>query len=820
MRLLAWLGGSGTRLSLALALVFFALHVTGELRVLRGGSPGFVGRLERTALDVKLADRGARPPGRWDVAVAAIDEAAIRVLGRFPWTRDRHARLVDRLTELGAKVIAFDVTFADPASIDARGPAVLGALQASGLDAASRALELELPGLQTGAAQLEASRDPGARAVAPSLVRVGRAVRSATAAVGRLRAAGRRTSADPDAVFAEAIRRSGRVVLGVVSYSSAEAEAMSSASLAESLARVSSATISEVVQLGDGLSRVDPRSAEHFERAIYRRFFGVQAPAPALSAATPYFGTINAFPDDDGVIRRVPLVSGLSGVKAVLPSLALQAVAVAERPSPIELIGDADAPLPDAIQIGDRRIETELDAAVTLDWYGDFQSSELPVLSIAGILDGSVPAEAVRGRIVFVAATAVGTYDQRVTPLSRAVPGIFVHATLAQNILDRRHLVRPLWVVFLELIVMLAVGGVAGVAMSRLRAPGQVAFGLGLAAAWLSFDRFVLFEGGLVVSPVLPTVQIVATTMAMAVWRFLDEERERRKTRQAFQRYLAPAVMEQVLAHPEEYLRLGGRRYEATVLFSDIRGFTTISERLSPEELGKLLNLYMTPMTDLVFATGGTLDKYIGDAVMAFWGAPVEQSDHAVRACRTALRMMEEVRRLNHRFEQEGLPTIAIGIGLSTGPMTIGNMGSDDFFSYTALGDRVNLGARLEGQTKDYGVDIIVSEACHEAARAAMSFRELGAIKVKGKTQPVRIYELVREGPLEGEQKAAVDVFHHGLAAFRGRRWEDAIAHFQSAKTLRGGIDRTADDYVDQCLGFKVSPPPPDWDGTRVATSK
>lgn len=805
---------SGLRVTLTVALIAFAVHIYSELRMLGGHDPNFVQRVERTALDAKFTSRGANPPERWGVAVAAIDEKSINALGRFPWSRDVHARLVDKLTEMDASVIAFDVTFADPTP--APGAEAVKAVRTT---AATSGLYDASAKLSDGIAQLRQAA--AVTTDAQLLLRSAARMSTATVAIGRFRDAltGEAALAGPDEVFAKSIEESGRVVLGILAYSKAEANALEAAPLATSLARVSSSTIAEYVEMRDGSAWVAADSRVHFENGIYRRYFGVQAPAAALARATPYFGTINAAPDGDGVIRSMPIVAGLDGTAFVVPSLSLAAVAVAKRPMPIEIVAQPGALLPDWIQIDDLIVATEIEARATIDWYGSLEGSGLPVLSIADILDGQVRKEDVEGRIIFVAATALGTYDQRVTPLSRAVPGVFIHATLAQNILDGRQLSRPMAVVFIELLIMLAIGLIGGLVLTRMNAVGQLVAGVVLVATWLAVDRYVFFASGIIVSAVLPTAQIFATVLAVSLWRFLVEERERRKTRQAFQRYLAPAVMDQVLSNPEEYLKLGGRRYEATVLFSDIRGFTTISERLSPEELGLLLNHYMTPMTNLVFETGGTLDKYIGDAVMAFWGAPIQQADHAVRGCRTALRMMEKVAELNGGFERDGLPTIAIGIGLSTGPMTIGNMGSDDFFAYTALGDKVNLGARLEGQTKDYGVDIIISEECYEEVKGEMSCRELGAIRVKGKNEPVRIYQLMAEGPLSDNDANARAAFNDGLVAFRGRRWGDAVRHFTAARETFGE-DKTSDDYIRLCREYQAKPPPPDWDGVRTATSK
>lgn len=807
MRFVRWLVASGLRVTLLIALLVGAYHVVNEVRVLDGRPLNFHQRLELTALDVKFAFRGERQPNDWKVAIAAVDEKAIEAYGPPPWSRTVHADLVDALSELGAGSIAFDMTFEQPST-----PAEKRTVDR--LRASARSVGL-IEGKRALAEVAERVADEGVR----------KQVREVAAAIEAFDAKMADASAtrDPDEAFADALTRSGKVVLGVVALSKREAESLSLTPerMARSLRAISTSTISETVSVGlDGLVQIHP-GGEAFERGIYRRYFGVNAPTPKLARATPHFGTINAAPDDDGVNRRLPLVGAIKGSGILLPSLALKAVEVARSPDVIEVVAAPEDLSPQRIRIGDLAVKTELEAATTIDWYGRFDADEIPILSIADILSGRVKREAVEGRVVFVAATAVGTWDQRVTPLERAVPGVYIHATLAQNLLDNRHLTRPLYVVAIELLLIGLIGLVAGLVMTRFDVAGQLAAAFGMVAAWFLIDQLLLFANGLIVYTVLPVFQIFVTLLAVALWRFFVEQRERRKTRQAFGRYLSPRVMEQVLSNPEEYLKLGGRRYEATVLFSDIRGFTTISEALSPEELGRMLNLYMTPMTDIVFEYEGTLDKYIGDAVMAFWGAPVEQPDHALRACRAGLRMMKEVDRLNAVFMEEGLPRIAIGIGLSSGPMTIGNMGSDDHFAYTALGDRVNLGARLEGQTKDYGVAIILSDACYEQVKEWMMCRELGSIRVKGKFEPVRIFELIGErGTCEG-RRPFVDTFHRGLGLFREQRWDEAILAFTEALDLAGEDgDKTTDLYLAWCQEYKEVPPPPGWDGVRVATTK
>jgi len=822
VRLVRWVFASGFRLMMLIAVLVFGYHLWGELSLLEAAAPSFLQRLELTALDAKFAHRGDRPPERWQVAVAAADERSIQLLGRVPWSREVHARLVSKLTELDAAVIAYDITFAD-ASGDAERrvvEAVRTTAATSGLYEARADLEEGAPIVAQAAAQAADSPRPRLSALADGLQTAAEGMQGAGAAIERFRAAldEEVKTVNPDTVFAKAVRASERVVFPLISYSKLEADAVGTDALARSLSLVASSTISEVVTVGDdGLLEVHGDVAPHFDGGLYRSYFGVQAPVPVLAKATEYLATINALPDVDGVIRRMALVSNVAGSGSVLPTLALQSVAVVED-MPIEILAAPEDLMPSGIQVGNFMLDTELGGTVTIDWYGDLVGSGLPMLSIADVLEGRVSRDEVEGRIIFVAVTAIGTHDLRATPVAGFVPGVFVHATLAQNIVDGKQLLRPSYVIGIELVVMLMIGIIAGVVLSRLGAFGQLIGALMMAAAWLSFDRYVLFERGFVVHSVLPTVQIFISLLGIASWKFLREARERRRTKQAFARYLAPAVMEQVLAHPEEYLKLGGRRYDATVLFSDIRGFTTMSENLSPEELGDLLNRYMTPMTGLVFETDGTLDKYIGDAVMAFWGAPLPGDDHPVQACRCALAMMKKVDELNVEFAEHGLPQIAIGIGLSTGPMTIGNMGSDEFFAYTALGDRVNLGARLEGQTKSYGVGVIISEDCYTRVKGAMACRELGAIKVKGKNEPVRIYELIDEGPL-GAHAQFVDAFHEGLVAFRSRRWDEAITAFTAAVDRRPG-DKTSLDYITECTELKAHPPPEDWDGIHVATSK
>jgi len=314
-------------------------------------------------------------------------------------------------------------------------------------------------------------------------------------------------------------------------------------------------------------------------------------------------------------------------------------------------------------------------------------------------------------------------------------------------------------------------------------------------------------------------LNLILTYLGITGYRYWTEEREKKKIRGAFQYYLTASVVEQMLKNPDK-LRLGGEKKDLTVLFSDIRGFTTISEHMPPETLVKFLNEYLTKMTDIVFKYDGLLDKYIGDAIMAIWGAPLDQPDHAHRACYTALEMVDALGVLQKKWTAEGMPLLNIGIGINAGPMVVGNMGSSRRFDYTVMGHSVNLGSRLEGLNKVYKTNIIVSEMTYERVKEEILGRELDSVRVVGMDQPVRIYELiVRRSQASAEQKVRVDEFQAALAHYKDRQWPGALRAFQ-AILEKQPQDGAAKLYVERCKTLEKNPPPMDWSGVYNLTTK
>jgi adenylate cyclase len=419
------------------------------------------------------------------------------------------------------------------------------------------------------------------------------------------------------------------------------------------------------------------------------------------------------------------------------PSLAVQAVRVANGVDPTRLTLDFGRTL----TVGSVAVPLDPRDRMLIDYAGP--GGTFRHLSAVDLLTGKVPPDAVRDRIVFVGATAAGTYDLRVTPTSPIMPGVEKHANVAANILNGRFLRRPDWVELVELAGILLLPLTLAWLLPRLRPAVSVA---AVALVWGILFGFVhfAFRLGLWLPVVYPTLALGLTFVGITVYRLLTEERQRLWTKRAFQQFVSPEVVERLMDNPAA-LQFGGEIRNLTVLFSDIRDFTTYTERHEPQEVVQMLREYLTRMVDQVLAQQGTLDKFIGDGVMAVFGAPVPLPDHAERACRAALGMIKELETLRAGWEAEGREPFRIGIGINTGDMMVGNLGSEQLFDYTVAGDGVNVGARVESLNKEFktATCIIISETTYLAAQDVLEVRRLGETTVKGKSRPIVVYELL-----------------------------------------------------------------------------
>jgi len=546
----------------------------------------------------------------------------------------------------------------------------------------------------------------------------------------------------------------------------------------------------------------------------------------ALNGDFSWTGFFNAPPDADGIVRRATLVLPYGRSKNpdewdIYSSLDLMTARafIGSGAQDMNLVYGAQGIV--EIRFGQELlIHPDGRGQMMINYQGP--ASTFTHYSIVDVLQKKFAPDAFAGKIALIGATATGIGDLRGTPYGGTdYPGVEIHANVIDNILNQRFLKHSFRQALADALLILFFGIPLGIWMA-LVSPRWMWFGVALFLPMIAVN-FWAFLHGWWLNLIVPALTLSTNVLLVSLYRSLFEEKEKRRVRSAFGQYLSPEVIRRLLVNPQ---LVEPKKTDITVMFSDIRGFTTISEKLDAQDLALFLNQYLSDMTGLVFENHGTLDKYIGDAVMAFWGAPFEEPGHAGRACNTALKMMERVREMQKKWEAEGKPHLDIGIGLNTGVASVGNMGSALRYGYTALGDTVNLASRLEGLNKDYGTHILVNETTYSAAKDdSLVFRELDLIRVKGKLQPVTIYELIGragENSVYGtpeEVRQRVDLFREAHELYRKRRWEDAQKSFQTIldKWPDEGPSRT---YWKRCQDYLFDEPPSGWDGVFTMTHK
>lgn len=724
--------------------------------------PSWLELLELTALDVRFRARGEVKPGP-EVVIAVIDEKSVHDIGRWPWPRVRLAELITALVSDGAKSIAFDVVFAEPD-------------KNTNLSLIDR-LEKEVKKSNLKSEQLNTILSQ------------------------------ERISADNDFALAQSLIRScSPVTLGYFFHMTKDATV---AHISEEEAKwrkldVSNGAYSAVVGLA---KNTNFHQAYVPETNIY-----------LLSRTSQASGFFNMVPDEDGTVRAIP-VAIRYGHDFFMP-LSLQALRqyLGARSKIQYPLKAEQADLRERVFIGNFEIPLDDKGRLLVNYRG--KQKTFPHYSIADILNGQIPKGTFKDKLVLVGPTAIGIYDLRVTPFDSVFPGVEIHANVIDNVLHQDFIQQPEWSILVTIGLILFLGLFLGVTLPRLSAVLSPLLGVGLMALWTGAN-YLLFLRTYWVNLVYPLVTVILVYFSVTVYRYMTEEREKRRIKGAFTYYVNPSVVTEMLKNPD-MLKLGGDKRIMTVLFSDIRGFTTISEKLSPEALVHLLNQYLTAMTDVVFKYNGLLDKYIGDAIMAFWGAPLSQPEHARLACRTSLEMMSELELLRQRWATSNpeTPFIDIGIGLNSGPMVVGNMGSETRFDYTVMGDAVNLGSRLEGINKEYGTNIIIGEMTFEQVKDEFYCRELDAVAVKGKAQPIRIFELLGEIGRVPESKLKIARgYARGLQAYKAQHWDEALRIFGAVKH-HFPDDKPTQLFLKRVVELKKNPPPPDWNGVFVMKTK
>ncbi|MGQ9920247.1 MAG: CHASE2 domain-containing protein [Desulfobacca sp.] len=546
-------------------------------------------------------------------------------------------------------------------------------------------------------------------------------------------------------------------------------------------------------------------------------YSAILTPIPPLLQAARGVGNVAASPDVDGTFRRLPLL--LPFQDCWLPSLALAAFRLS-RP-------------PDAVWGFAAGVLRQGDVTIPLDRQGQLllkfrdPSRSYRRLSAANVIQSEVrlqhgqepiyPPDTVQDAWILVGATAPGLMDLKPSPLAPVFPGVELHATALDNLLQGDFLrAVPGWAVWLWTLVLVVAITVLVLWIPRLIV---VTFGLLVGLGLHLLLSAVCFTQGWLIDPILPAVGLFLAFDLTTAYSYATTGRQKAALRKMFSHYMSEEVLQHLLEHPEKVC-LGGERRYLTLFFSDLAGFTTISEGLAPERLVQLLNAYLSAMTDIILAEQGTVDKFEGDAIMAFWGAPLPQRDHALRACRAALAQQAALVDLNGQFAAQGWPPLACRIGLHTGEAVVGNLGSRKRFDYTVIGDTVNLASRLEGLNKFYGTNILASETTVQECQGLIEFLEVDWVAVKGREKPVAVYQvLARQGELPAAHAAAREAFAAGLDCYRQGQFGQAERFFQEALTQwpEHGPSQT---FLRRCQTWQTQPPAADWDAVFRPESK
>ncbi|MEW6657053.1 MAG: adenylate/guanylate cyclase domain-containing protein [Thermodesulfobacteriota bacterium] len=730
--------------------------VTLVVAVLLFWRPAYTEFLELKFYDLKFLFRGPQPPGA-EIALVAIDDASLQAVGRWPWSREDIARLLAKVKAAGPRVLALDIIFA------------------------------------------EREESASVRTIASlrrEIARRGKATPELTALLDQ-----EERRADVDRRLAQVIAQGPPTILGFFfrDVGGTAGGLQAQQLMGESYIRASSYNL---VRLSETAPSDLPLLGAR----------GVQLNLPEITADAAGGGYFNMIPDQDGVVRWVPLAL-LYGPDFFAPLTLVSVDHYLGRPPlgiTLSRLGVEE------VRLGPQRLPVDRFGRFLINYLGG--PGIFPTYSAAAILEDRLPPGALQDKVVLIGATAVGIYDLRVTPFSGNHPGVEIQAQIMDNMISGRFMRTAAYPRALSLLIILTLGIFMALALPQLSAVWSLVFVVSLATCFTAVNYLLFSRLGRQLDLFYPLLQIGAVYLGLTIHRFLLEEQERARTRRTFEAYVAPAVVREILKHPDN-LRLGGERRELTILFTDIRGFTSLSEHLAPEDLVKVLHDFLNPMSNIIIQHGGTIDKYIGDAIMALFGAPLDLADHARLACRTALDMVVTLRELGQQWAAEGRPQIRVGVGINSGVAAVGNMGSDRLFNYTAIGDNVNLASRLEGLNKYYGTDILLSEATAQGLDEGFIVRRVDLVQVKGKTRSLEVYELLGVGTPEPELAQFLEIYHQGLSQYRAGHWAESVAALEAAVHLRPH-DVPTRRHLLQAKKCQETPPGPDWTPVTSMTGK
>ncbi len=716
---------------------------------------GYINHLDAIIYDTKLRLTMPRSIDE-RVAILDIDEKSLAEIGRWPWGRDHLAKLVDKLfNQYGVRVLGFDVVFAEPD-------------HSSGLNSLEALAKKDLKDSSSFQAVLKDLR--------PQL--------------------------DYDARFAESLRGKP-VILGYY------------------LSNLEGGASSGVLP-----PPVLPAGTFSGSSIVFTSWKNHGANLAEFQKNAAGAGLFNPIVDFDGITRRVPMLAEYQGgyyealslamVRAylnfpkIVPGYPEDQISTKKNYGNIEWL---DLPTERGTTL---RIPVDENAAALIPFRG--YEGSFRYYSLADILADRIKPELLRGRLVLIGTTAPGLKDQRSTPVGEAYSGVEMHANLIAGMLEGSIKEKPPYAIGVDILLLLIAGGVMVFLLPLLSAFRASIVAL-LVLLFLLSMNFGFWHIGNFVLPLAAGLLLVFSLYALNMsWGYFVESRSKRQLTGLFGQYVPPELVEEMSRDPENY-SMAGRKAELTVLFSDIRGFTTISEGLEPDQLATLMNEYLGAMTEIVRHQRGTLDKYIGDAIMAFWGAPLDDAEHARHAVLTALEMQKALPDLNKKLASKGWPALKIGVGVNSGAMTVGDMGSPVRQSYTVMGDAVNLGSRLEGITKQYGVGIIAGETTRELLKQSFVFRELDRVRVKGKAEPIGIYQPIGvEGEVGKEVLEELKLWHQALRYYRAQDWDQAEVALLNLSRMTPCY--LYELYTKRIEVWRKQPPGEGWDGVTTFETK
>ncbi len=535
-------------------------------------------------------------------------------------------------------------------------------------------------------------------------------------------------------------------------------------------------------------------------------------------------GLFSINPESDGIVRRVPVIMEAQG--GLVPSLTMEMLRVVSHSSAI-LVRVNDAGV-QSVAVPGLEVPTDRNGQF---WVHFNRHDQARFVSAKDVLQGNVPPDRFRGRLVLIGTSAIGLLDLKTTPVEAAMPGVEVHAEILESVLTKSLLVQPNYAIGAELVLAVLLGLVIIAVAPMLSATVVVLLGAALIAGLVGLSLYLFVEHNLLIDFTYPLISSWLIYLVLTFVNLFREQKQRRQIRSAFGFYLSPHMVEQLARSPDK-LKLGGEERRMTILFSDVRGFTTISEHYKddPQGLTSLMNRFLTPLTNAIIERKGTIDKYIGDAIMAFWNAPIDDDDQEANACDAALEMQARAAALNVELEQEAKTNggkympLRIGIGLNTGPCVVGNMGSDFRFNYSVLGDTVNFASRLEARTKDYRLPLVVGSRTAEGARQKFATMEIDLIQVKGKTQPEAVFAVLGRIEVERDPRCGElrELNAQMLGRFRKQEWDAALSLIDRCRKIAGGFEAAGlyDMYMERIETYRADPPGPDWDGVYEAETK